>query len=493
MALGTFLTENLLTLLSYDKERAPIIRGTVGIENFGGQYREVATRLYDFIDKYKKPPGDHLPDILEDKITSVNKREANAYADIVEAIHDANDGINAEYVMSQVETFVIRQSLRSVAVDLTKALQRDTEESLEEARKLMAAANTASLKVFDPGLRLSNWKRVLAGLRTLEEAFPTGIPELDKRNFGPTRKELLLYISDTKKGKTWFLIMLAKLAVLHRLKVLHVTLEMSEERASQRYLMSLFSIAKRDEKIKITRIKRRKLTEKGIKRGHDPRQQPIVDFEEDEVRPELSFDSPDIEAKLERLMRKWQHRILDNIIIKGFPTGSLTIGQFEAYLQNLEVTEHFTPDLIVFDYPDLMQLDASNIRASLDEAFKGLRGVAVKRNAAMAVVSQSHRAAAGAKQVKSANVAEAYSKIAHADIVITYSQTESEYAMGLARLAVTAGRNDEDRIVIVISQQYALGQFAIDSARTTGDYWRLIEKNVGIKGERDDDYGDSSD
>lgn len=474
MPLGTFLTENLLTLLAYDEERAPIVRNTIDIEHFGGNYREVASQLYDFIDKYKKPPKQHLPDLLEHKLRSKTKREADLYADMVEAIDEASKTINAEYVMTQVETFITRQSLRSVAVQLTKALQQDSEAGLEEAQELIAKANTASLKVFDPGLRLSDIKRVIREIRTVNEAFLTGIPELDRRGFGPTRKELMLYISDTKKGKTWFLIMLAKVAVMNRLKVLHISLEMSEGRGAQRYLQALFSIAKRDEKVRVTRFKKDKMGR-------------LSDWEDETVRPRLSFDDPDIDRKLEKLLGKWANRILKNIIIKEFPTGQLSLGQFEAYLDNLEVSEGFTPDLIVFDYPDLMKIEATNVRASLDEIYKGLRGVAVKRNCAMAAVSQSHRAAAGKKMVRSENVAEAYSKIAHSDLVITYSQTEEEYKFGLARLAVTAGRNDEDRIVIVIAQQYAIGQFSMGSIKAPTDYWNIMNKYAGKDAQPEDD------
>ena len=111
--------------------------------------------------------------------------------------------------MTTLGTFIKRQSLRSVAVDLAKALQRDTEASLEEAEALISSANTKSLSVFDPGLRLSDKKRALEFL-DIQDSFPTGIPELDKRSFGPTRTRLWLFIGNTKAGKSWALIQLGQ-------------------------------------------------------------------------------------------------------------------------------------------------------------------------------------------------------------------------------------------------------------------------------------------
>ncbi len=224
MLLGS-LAENLITLLCWDKERAPIIRGVVDVGLFGGLHRQLVVRIYAFIDRFKRPPEDHLPDIVSDILEGNNPREAALYAEIIEQIYAAKEGINADYVMGSLETFIKRQSLRGIAVDLAKALQRDTEASLEEAQRLLSQANTQNLSVFDPGTRLGDKKRALGFLDAPTAAYPTGIPALDARGFGPTRRELWLYISDTKRGKTWALIQLAKMALMYRLRVSHITLE----------------------------------------------------------------------------------------------------------------------------------------------------------------------------------------------------------------------------------------------------------------------------
>jgi replicative DNA helicase len=462
MLLGA-LQENLLTICAWDDARAPIIRGIVEPELFGGHYRLIALRVYDYIDKYKKAPKDHLPDILMDKLEAENKREAELYIETIESISSAREGINAEYVMAQLETFIKRQSLRGVAIDLAKALQRDTEESLEEAGALIARANVSTLSVFDPGIRLSD-KKALGFLDMQEASFPTGIPELDKRGFGPTRKELWHFIANTKAGKSWMLIQLAKMAAMHRLRVCHISLEMSRERCAQRYYQSLFAISKRKEVFRNTKFKKDKLNR-------------ITGYDDVRVQPALSYDDPKVRKKLERRIDRWGDRLLSNIVIRDFPTGTLTVRQLEAYLDNLEQTQGFVPDLLIVDYPALMKLDKDNYRLSLDEAFKEIRGVAGKRNLAAAVVSQSHRAAAKAKQVGIENVGEAYSTVAHSDTNITYTQTLQERKLGLARLFVGAGRNDQDQITIVISQQYGMGAFVIDSSLLVGNYFENMPKD----------------
>lgn len=457
------LQENILTVISWDDVRAPIIRGVVAPELWGGHYRLIAARIYDYIDKYKKAPKDHLPDILLDKLEAENKREAQLYEETISSISSARESINATYVMSQLTLFIEGQTLRSLTVDLAKALKLGTEESLEEAKSLLARANTTTLSVFDPGIRLSD-KRALAFLDIQEASFPTGIPELDKRGFGPTRKELWLFVANAKRGKSMALIQLGKMAAMHRFKICHISLEMSKERCAQRYYQTLFGISKRKETFLNTKFKKDKLGR-------------ITSFEDVRVTPSLSYDDPKVRKKLERRIDRWSDRLLDNILIKDFPTGSLTVRQLEAYLDNLEQTEQFVPDLLVVDYPDLMRVDKNNYRLSLDEIYKDIRGLLVKRNMAGAIVSQSNRLGEKAKEPGPENIAEAYSKIAHADTSVFYRQTKQEHKLHLARLYVAAGRNDEDKIEIVISQQYGMASFVVDSTLKLGNYFESMPQD----------------
>jgi replicative DNA helicase len=463
------LQENFIVLLSYSDQHSVTIRNLIEPEFWGGPYREIARRIYEYIDRYKKAPKDHIADLMADKFDGKNKSESSLYEDILFSIRDQQASINPEYVMGQLATFVKRQSLRAVAIDLAKALQKDTDESLEEAERLIKSQTAQAMTVFDPGLRLSNKERVLDFLDQQTHCFPTGIPELDKRGFGPTRKELWLYIAAAKRGKSWCLIQLAKMAMIHRLRVCHITLEMSEDRSAQRYMQALFAMSKRNEKKIITKFERDQLNR-------------FIDFDEIELTPKLSMQDPHIRKKLEKKIDQFGQRLLANVVVKQFPTGTLTIHQLRAYLDGLEGNERFIPDLLIVDYPDLMRVDKDNYRLAIDEVYKQLRGIAVERNLALAVVSQGNRLSEKAKNVGSGHVAEAWSKIAHADCVITYNQTDGEQAMNLARLYVSGGRNDEDKITIVISQNYAFGTFVVDSILMVGaEYWAKLPK-----GDRDE-------
>jgi|SRR5882672_2912447 len=112
--LGTFLQENILCLLAYNGQYAKIIRNSVTLNLYSGPYRIIAARCYDYIDRFGVPPADHCSDILEDKLNN-ESAEASLYKNTIISIRNAQEGLNTEYVINQLELFIKRQSLRSVA------------------------------------------------------------------------------------------------------------------------------------------------------------------------------------------------------------------------------------------------------------------------------------------------------------------------------------------------------------------------------------------
>lgn len=276
--------------------------------------------------------------------------------------------------------------------------------------------------------------------------------------------------NDIVVHNTWALCNLGKFALLQRKKVCHVSLEMSAKKMVQRYYQSIFNMSKRKEKSLYVEFERNTLGR-------------IIDIKMDELFPQYSMDDPRIHRKLTKRINNWGHR-LGHLVTKEFPTGSLTLNMLKAYLDNLEAASNFIPDLLIVDYPDLMDINVNNYRLDLGKVYKDLRGIAVERNIAIAIASQANRGGAEAQTVTDTDIAEDYSKIATVDNVVTYSQTQQEKELGCARLFLANGRNDADRFSVLISQNYNTGQFVLDSVplytqRSMQSYFELVKENVG--------------
>jgi len=286
----------------------------------------------------------------------------------------------------------------------------------------------------------------------------------------------MLLIGAAGKGKTWFLIGVGKMALRQRKKVVHITLEVAAEEVMARYYQSIFSIPRRESEITITTMEL----------DHKDK---LTGFDSEEFKPGFSLDNNQIRDELQSHIGH-MGKLFENLIVKRFPTRSLTTNALRGYLDTLEITEKFIPDIIILDYPAIMKTDNKDYRISLGRIMEDVRGIAVERNVAMVVVHQSSKAGADARQMTSSHIAEDWSIVETADIIITHSVTPTEFKHGLARLYVSKARTEQDRFGILITQNYAVGQFCLESVLLENEYWDQLENLEPAAEEAADDDGD---
>lgn len=467
--IGGALQENLLTLLCFDAQRAGLVRAAVTPQLFESAiFREVAGHAIDHLDAFGAPIAEHLPDELEHILTGDDKRKATIYRQLLDNLFLAREGIQGDYVVSQLHKFVRQQNLKSAVINAVGFLESgDIDRAEVEIQK---GLNSQAVS-FEQGTQFADPVQALAFLDHMDPPLLTGIDVLDRHELGPCKKEYYMILAPSGKGKTWGLIHLGKWALLQQQTVVHITLEMSEARTAQRYLQSFFSVSKHAAKVRIPTFSRDK--DGGMN---------DVFYEEIE---RLALSNPDVRAKLStKIKREFRRR--PPLIIKQFPTGALTLPALEAYLDGLERHHKIQPDVLIIDYPDLMHLSADNQRVDMSNLHKQLRGIAVKRNLALIGASQSNREGSRARVVDETMLSEDFSKMMIADSLVSYSQTEAELKLGLARLFAVKSRNDESKFSALITQSYAVGQFCLDSVPMEQDYWQYLEQRSQRGKPRDD-------
>lgn len=256
-----------------------------------------------------------------------------------------------------------------------------------------------------------------------------------------------------------FCVHIAKMCAMQRLKVLYISLEMSEEKIAQRFFQSLFSVTKRQSEIIYTRFEQDELSR-------------LNGFRiESLTRPSLQDEG--IETALAKKMQHFDGRF--KVFIKRFPTNALSIRGLEAYLDSMERFHNYIPDVLILDYADLLAVDAANLRISTGYTYKELRRIAVERNFAVVSPSQSNRLGEDAKVLSLKYLAEDYSKAATADDIIAYCQSSLELRLGLARLFIAKARDEEREQTVLISQAYKMAQFCMDSTMISDRYWTLLD------------------
>lgn len=474
--LTTSLSESILTVLSFSNhEKANLIANLVSPELFESYFRDLCVRVLDFRRTFNQAPGAaHIDDLFDHVLSDPKHRLFQIYTKILQGlIEQYKSGINVDYIHSRISEFIRQQTLKSGILQAAQLVQQGS--GADEIEKILLTTVQYKTNIEDPGVFLSDKSRALRFLDNTDSDYcKLGIFELDKRRLCPTRKELMVFMAPRKRGKSMFAIHAGKMSLLQRWKVLHVTLEMAEELVVQRYYQSLFSVSKRDEKSIKTYFELDEL-------------QNLNGFKVERTKAKLNLEDPNIHKKLSKRVDIWGSR-LDNVLVKQFATGELTVAKLESYLDSIEIANKFIPDLVIVDYPQLMKLSTEHYTHSLGQVVVGLRGIAVKRNLAVLMLAQGNRESERADVVESSTIAGDISIIATADVVITHSQTAAERQLGLARLFVSQARNDEDRFTILVSQNYATGQFVIDSAYMSSNYQSLIELRSGkLLNEYEDD------
>jgi len=459
--LNTSLQENILTMLVFSDKHINLLVNNLNVDLFDNvYYKRIAELSINFYRKFNTPPKGHIADLLERELKNPDKQEI--YERILVNIYESYDTLNESYILSELDKFIRIQNLKQ---SIKKAFELLQYGKVDEVESLLEESRKKRIELFNPGIvfRHDN-PEIFTKLETNEEDLIfTGIEVLDKLEHVPTRKELYILMASPGKGKSWFLVHLAKAALLQRKKVLHISLELGEGRLIQRYFQALFGIATKPVDLQLQNalfetdsfgnISRIKFNQ--IPHVRNLKEEGIEDF---------------LKSKMEELIKP-------QLIIKEFPTGSLSIQKLRAYLDNLEGYYNFIPDIILLDYLDLMDIDVDKLRIDLGRTAVELRGIAIERNLAMVTVAQSNRAGEDKAWLTRKNLGEDYSKVKTADVLITYNQLKHEKANGLARLFIDKGRNNRDGDAILISQNYSLGQFCLDSGRIVlEDYGDLIEK-----------------
>lgn len=450
--------ENLLTCLAFHDGAALVIRDAVDADLFSSEiYRDIAAACIDYLDQYRETPKEHLPDLFSDVLEGRDEGKAELYSKVIDNLYFLRDTINIDFILSRLRDFVREQRLKRAITDAAKDLQEGSTDLAETT--LNDVLRSKDLATFTPGLMLhSDPSRFVHSTTQPVDIVSLGVPYLDRIEIGPVRKELLTILAPPNRGKSWGLIHAGKFSLMQRRKVLHVTLEMSEERCAQRYLQSMFALTKKNNEVSYTVL--------------EDIEGSLAGFGEVELM-RTSLADPGINRKLMKKLGALSSRF--KLVIKQFPTGQLSISGLEAYLDRLERQEGFIPDVVLIDYIDLMKVDSSRLRTDLGQLYKDVRGIGVERNLAMVTASQSNRSGEDAKILTLKHLGEDYSKAATSDMLLSYNQTPAERKLGLARLFVAKHRNDEVGATLMISQAYAMGQFLLDAKLMSSKYWSLLD------------------
>lgn len=450
----------VLAALCFDKGHGAAIAAQVRSEHFDGVWRDFVARVLAYRKRHGKPPGKGQIKDIADQV-AFGKNNSLLKNRLLPDLIAESEGLNAEYIATRVSDFVRRQTLKRAIVEASDRYAQDDDKLVPDVERIMHRALRARQQTMSAGIFLDDLDAIQF-VNQHEDVISLGIPELDALQIGLIPKQLLLFLGPKGSGKTWFCCHCGVKALLQRQKVVHYSLEMHEAEVIPRYYQNLFGVAMTPDRYVRTAFELDELNR-------------VVDIKTRSVKPKLDFRQDNIKKILKSKIKAFGSRF-GGLVVKSFPTSSLTISQLAGHLDYLEEVEHFIPNVVIIDYPKLMYADRKQLRIDIGQNIEELRGLASARNFAIVAPHQGTRATIGAKRVRSSQAGEDISVVQTADTVIAISRTESEERLGLARLSIEHSRRSRSKQEILITQAYDIGQFVTSSTLMQNNYWEVLRK-----------------
>jgi Straboviridae DNA replication helicase len=461
------LQENLLALLIHNDEHGRTVANMVQPEMFEGDYRTLSERCITYWMQHKEAPKTHMPDLVSDIIEDKKNKRAATYKRLLLELRDLSSEVNTKYVVDQCRNFTRMQRVNSMIMQSAEKLASKQEFALEEIQQMWHDLLRTRDTTFDAGVRLSDYYGMIERLKMQSDEFRMGIEQLDNKHITPMRGGVMIMLGGAGRGKSWFLTHVGKQALEQRKKVVHITLELSQDQVQQRYFQSMLSVPKREDErdeVELTILEK-------DKRGR------LEDMFLEKHTPEFSLTSPEIDMELRQRIDETTRGVrLHNLIIKSFPMRSVDMKGIASYLDDLEAAEKFIPDMIILDYIGILKTNVRDHRLNLGRNFEDFRGLCTERNIAGVTAHQISKEGVKSGKTSQTHIAEDWSMVGTADVMLTYSCTDLEFAYGLGRLYVAKSRSEKDRFGLLMTQNYTIGQFVIESMYLPHTYFDLRDQ-----------------
>ena len=461
------LQENLLVLLCCDDEAAKLISSVVNVGLFGNKYyRKIATACYSYTRLTKQAINIHLYDEFEDIIR--NDDDGKIYKRIIDNIFIAKEQVNKEYTVQKIQRFINQKELMKILMDAHHLMESDR---LDEAQKMIEGFRGSTLQSFDFGLKFGVDSEAIFNF--IEDQgdtwFMSGLVPLDKLGVRPGRKKLFVVVANPGVGKSWYCIHMAKINSLAGYKVLFVTLEMSKESVSQRFIQAFYSVAKSRAKFNDYVLNFNPTDNFVATRIDEGR----LDYMEDAYFLDSEKHRDIIKKDMEEYRDRFNRGL---IVIKEFPDNTLTDYELELFLDRLLSIDKFQPDILFVDYPEKMKLNADNYRISLGRTNLNLLRIAKERNMGLIIPFQGNRKADDRViWITDKFLSEDYSIFKHADVMISLNQVPAEQALGIVRPFVMKCREEVSGTRLIMSTNYSIGQSCMSCGILSGSVGNYMD------------------
>jgi len=417
------IIQALLTDFSWAEQMHEIIR----VEYFELEhFQYLVKRYYDYYGKWRTfPTIAILANVLKDSLkkdVGFDDIILQKIVPLLKKIKKSPDLRDLPYVKEKALDFCKKQAMKEALYRSTELILEDKHTEVLDIMKkaLVAGEETSCGHDFeeDREARFTDVQR---------DPIPTGIHQLDQKdvlNGGLGRGELGIFVAAPSVGKSHWLVQVGAAALKAGFNVLHYTLEMGEAEVGRRYDGWFTGINNRD-----------------IINNRDT-------------------------------VNRWYEekgQSLGKLMIKEYPSSTVTTNTFRAHIQKLMTKKNFYPDIVIVDYADEMcsikKFDSSASRHEFKAIYRDLRNLGREMSPKFAVwsASQSNREGSSADIVTGENMSESFRKLDVPDFVFTGAVRPDQKATGAMKGFTAKNRNGRDGDILPMFVNKTTSRFEVIS------------------------------
>jgi DNA replication protein DnaC len=262
------------------------------------------------------------------------------------------------------------------------------------------------------------------------------------------RGDFVLLLGGPKSGKSFSLLAIAHRAALSGLRVLIVNMEITEVQYTRRVWQTLTGLPRESTKVVYPRFIE----------DEDEEGKFRIDYE---TIPKPGVMSMSIEERQAFYRKNFRG---GEIKVENFVEGTSSFSDVVARMDNLKEYEDFEPDVIIWDYPDIMRHEIkADLRHQIDDTYIKIRGLSQSRNILSVAVSQVE-AGAWYKDIKGKNANENKKKAAHIGKMFAINATPHEMEAGYVRVQSLYDRDHKrSNQQVVVLQNLEVSRWYLNS------------------------------
>jgi replicative DNA helicase len=368
----TFYEKLILQYLFNDMEvrdrLLPYLKSEV-FSNFN--HSQLVKEILDFQEQHST-----FPKVNELKL-SIEREEV--YNSLIDIMNIDTTEYSKSFILSELEEFYRKSLMLNVLMDANENLSDKSDKMSDYPDRMRDALSFTFSNEIGTSFK-DDGEKIYDALVSTERTIPTGIRALDKYTEGGSHeKSLNLIMAGTNVGKSLIMCGMSVNFLIQNKNVLYLSLEMSEEKISERILANMFDVD----------ISNLKLMDKKL------------------------------------FMRKYEmirKNLKSNFVSIQYPAKSISANKIRAILKELKIKKNFVPDVLMVDYLGLMSTNSkskdANSYTEMKSISEELRAVAVEHDLVCWSAVQTNRNGLKSAELDLTDIADSVGTAATADLII---------------------------------------------------------------------------